>query len=220
MTGHRRSEEEPDTAAHGLKRLEEAQERVTRKLERLSDIQAQTAPILRAQIQAERDDKSLVTEIKTAEDELAEKTKELEEADNTVRQQRKKIAALRFELRSVVEERMRELEDKQVLDEELDDLRRIAGELDGAPSKTATLSAEVEGLQTECLRLSETISMLTVKLDDRESCLHWLVREGDPDVEDEKQQVLDSIATALDNGDDAAEFLHWLRTKTRERTDS
>jgi chromosome segregation ATPase len=218
--GRRKPEDEPETASHGLKRLEEAQERVTRKLERLSDIQSQTAPILRLQIQAERDDKALVDEITSAEAELAEKTKELEDADSTVRQQRKKIAALRFELRRVAEERIRGLEEKQTLNDELNDLRRIAGELDGAPSDAKRMGAEVEGLQTVCLRLSERITMLTIKLEDRESWLHWLVREVDPDVEEEKQRVLESIATALDQVEDPAEFLHWLSAKTTERAES
>jgi chromosome segregation ATPase len=217
LTGRLKKAEEPNNASTGLKRLEDAQARVTRKLERLSDVQAEGVPILRAQIQAERDDKALVEEIAAAEAELTTSSEELEVADSNVRQQRKKIAALRFELRSIAEERMRTLEEQQTLNAELDDMRRIAGELDGAPRQAPQAEAEIAGLQTVCVRLSERITMLKLTLDDRESCMQWLLQQSDATVEEEKARELETIAKALDGVDDPEEFLHWLRGQPTER---
>jgi chromosome segregation ATPase len=196
----------------GLKRLQEARSRVTSRLQRLSEVQDEAVPVLQAQIQAEQEERALAQDIDAARARLLEGQEELKESEGRLRGLRKQVAALSFELRKRVEERAALAREEEQLEEQLERLEAIRAELQGeGPPPDVVTALELKGLQGVCRRLSERVATLGLQLQDRDSCLHWLMSADDPAREEQNRQASqEALDAILGDDDEAADLRRWL----------
>jgi chromosome segregation ATPase len=204
-----------DPKVAGLERLQEAQERVTKKLKKLSELQEESVPILQAQIQAEQDERDLAQELIQAGDTLLSKTHELRQAEDGIRTTRKKLAELKFKLKQRVEERLKAASDEEDAETELKTLQRIDRELHGeeavSQARDEAAAVEIKGLQGVCMRLSERITILNLKLNDRDSYLHWLLDLQNTDRGKERADQVTALLKAVTEANpDDPDCVRWL----------
>ena len=65
----------------------------------------------------------------------------------------------------------------------------------------------VAGLQTMCRRLSERIFVLNQQIDDRDSYVHWLLLDSDPEYEKTREEMRASLSRSVEGDEDAVRWL-------------
>ncbi|RMG12668.1 MAG: hypothetical protein D6731_13435 [Planctomycetota bacterium] len=204
------------------KGLEEIQERLSKKLERLTALQTDSEVELLAHTR--REEEALEEDLRRAEEDLRRNTEVLRETELRVRSLRRQVTALQFQLRRAIEERAAAAAERGELDAEFQRLRALRDALEAGAEIPPVASAssrevveEVEGLQAVCLRLSERITVLERQLTERDSCLHWLLLESDPARFRERVRLVQAVDREVAAADGVGnDLLHWLRSSGGE----
>jgi hypothetical protein len=195
--------------------LEEIRERITQKLERLTAIQNDSEIELLAHTR--REEEALEEELQQAKEALQNNTEVLRETELHVRQLRRQVTALQFELRQTLQDKQAVLAEKQELGAEFERLQALQRALESGEQKQPgavnpeAADLEIKGLQDVCVRLSERITILNLKLQERDSYLHWLLLEGDPSHWRERFEAIKEVDAEIAEKDESSELLHWLR---------
>ena len=199
-------EPEVEAGPLGVRRLRHAQLRVTQRLQRLANVQEETLPVLQAQIEAEREETRLKTELIQANKALSQKRSTLQEREKAVRSLRKAVAAAEYDLVRQGQELERQEREQEELEGLLVEVR-------------SGVTPRIRELQTQCVRLEEKLAMAITKLRERDSVIHWLVCDPPEPVDQDamalEQQVAELPESPLE-ALEAEDLVHWFTHRGAE----